>query len=291
MSFRCVRVRDMTQRNRLEEALIATLAACEECVPTSAWLGNHCYSESVRRFGLWNSEYVNGDPISAAELDTFEKCVQASIPTQSSDLRSTLLIIPCCSSKNGARDPGLQEVSVVHRIDSDLAKRVSEGRNEAFHCQGTYLDSASELRPALAWYTGQPYETAGVRDLLTNAIRDGLHCLIVSGGYGVLMAQEPIHWYGAHLQRTKKVWRRIIPQVISDYVARNGIRRTFTVVSSGYAEVIPVQLSGNDWRAVPSFDPGQDSGSAMRVVPAKVGALLRNLLLSDFEPTDEWARS
>jgi hypothetical protein len=56
--FRCVRVPDLVERNGLEALLVATLAACDVCRPSSSWLGLHAYSEKVRASGLWNSQYV-----------------------------------------------------------------------------------------------------------------------------------------------------------------------------------------------------------------------------------------
>jgi cytoplasmic iron level regulating protein YaaA (DUF328/UPF0246 family) len=46
--------------------------------------------------------------------------------------------------------------------------------------------------------------------------------LIISGGYGVVRAEEPIHNYNAHLgTQTKAVWSRRLPVVLRDYVQRN----------------------------------------------------------------------
>ena len=66
--FRCVAVSDRHERNRLEEALVATLSACSICRPSPQWLGHHAYSEPVRQIGMWNSQFVGGPPMSAEEL-------------------------------------------------------------------------------------------------------------------------------------------------------------------------------------------------------------------------------
>jgi hypothetical protein len=51
-----------------------------------------------------------------------------------------------------------------------------------------------------------------------------LHGLIISGGYGVVHAEEPIHNYNAHLgSKTKAVWSRRLPVVLR-YVQRNRIK-------------------------------------------------------------------
>ncbi len=56
--FRCVEIRDLPLRNRLEGELIATLSLCRACTPSEQWLGRYAYNENVRRSGLWNSNYV-----------------------------------------------------------------------------------------------------------------------------------------------------------------------------------------------------------------------------------------
>ncbi|MGH2720511.1 MAG: hypothetical protein ACRDJO_02750, partial [Actinomycetota bacterium] len=164
-------------------------------------------------------------------------------------------------------------------LGPEAAATLEEGRKFAFERRGTSLDLHSPLRPALAWYTGQPYATPGVRELLVAAINRGLHSLIISGGYGVLRAEEPIHSYGAHLPtQTRPVWARRVPVILRDYVTCNGIRRAITVVSRGYASVLPEALCEDDVRHVPTFSRGVDSGAALRVVPERIGALLAKVL-------------
>ena len=66
--------------------------------------------------------------------------------------------------------------------------------------------------------------------------------------------------------------------ILRDYVARNGIAHTITVLSAGYAAVVPGDLTGDDARVVPSFTPSVHSGSALRVVPEQVGRSLAEVL-------------
>jgi hypothetical protein len=77
--FRCVWVPDLVERNGLEALLVATLAACRVCRPSSSWLGLHAYSGKVRASGLWNSQYVGGTTIDGATLSRFQGLVSASI--------------------------------------------------------------------------------------------------------------------------------------------------------------------------------------------------------------------
>lgn len=77
-SFRCVRISDMNERNELEARLVATLAACRVCQPSSSWLGQYAYSEKVRASGLWNSQYVGDPTIDQLTLGRFLALVSAS---------------------------------------------------------------------------------------------------------------------------------------------------------------------------------------------------------------------
>ena len=77
-AFRCVWIPDKNERNELEALLVATLATCALCQPSSSWLGQHAYSEKVRASGLWNSQYVGDPTINQLTLGRFLKLAAAS---------------------------------------------------------------------------------------------------------------------------------------------------------------------------------------------------------------------
>lgn len=293
MRFRILPLSDREERNHFEARLVATIAGCQICRPSAAWLGRFAYNEKVQASGLWNSEFVGGQPLTGGDLSRLESLVDAATGAggagASADLSETLLIIPCCASKRGAPDPGLPTRSVTDFVGSESVAVLDEGRRLSF--ERTRRDDSSPVRPALAYYTGEPYRTAGFRSALIPSLKAGLHCIIVSGGYGLLRPEEPIHWYEAQLTHTRAIWSRRISKIIEDYVARNDIRRTFGAFSRMYASVVPRLLTGQDWRAVPEFVRGRDPGSAIRVVPEQVGAALVELLRSDFRPGADWRRS
>ena len=79
MRFRCVSVPDRTERNRLEQALVATLATCTVCRPSTGWLGLNAYSESVRASGLWNSQFTNGQPMTGEGMQRLKELVKLSL--------------------------------------------------------------------------------------------------------------------------------------------------------------------------------------------------------------------
>lgn len=289
MQFRCVYIPDREERNRFEEMLIATLAGCENCRPSENWLGGFAYGDRVRESGLWNNEFVGGETMNQEDVRRLSLLAANSPKSPSeNDLSDTLLLIPCSGGKKGAPDPELPNRAVGDFLSSDIYSILDEGRSLAF--KRTSVDLESPLSPALAWYTGQPYANSAFRNQLINAMANGLHCLIVSGGYGLLRPEEPIHFYKAHLSKTKTVWKYRVPQILEDYIRRNKIRRTFSSFSKGYADVVPLQLGEENWRAVAQFDSSIDQGAALQVVPKKVGNLLSSLLSSNFVPGEGWDR-
>lgn len=283
MSFRCVRIDDVAERNWFESILIATLAACDECGPSSNWLGRYSYPETVKNSGFWNVQHLEGQLATELELRRFQELVDytpvAPSAKPNSQLGQTLLIIPCSASKNTVADLALRPISLSDLLGSEARKLLLTGRSEAFSRKGVVFYEQSVSLPAISYYTGQPYSTPGVRIALDAAIRRGLHCLIVSGGYGLLRAEEPIQRYNAYLgTQTRSIWSRRIPAILHDYVALNKIMRSITVLSSTYAGVAPERLTNSDLRIVPTFDKSVDGGSAIRVVPEKVGLALAKQL-------------
>jgi len=75
-SFRCVRIVGRTERNRLEQALIASLARCPKCEASASWLGRYAYSPRVQQSVLWNSDFIDSVPLTVTELVRFENLVQ-----------------------------------------------------------------------------------------------------------------------------------------------------------------------------------------------------------------------
>jgi hypothetical protein len=279
--FRCVRVDDRAERNNFEKWLIATMAACPVCRPSDSWLGRYAYPDLVRSSGLWNVHYIGGQPATDRQLRRFEELIgmtpRDAGPGKQLDLSRTMLVIPCSGSKDGVADPGLPQVSVADLLGTAECKLLEHGRQLAFDRPGTALNLSSPLRPALAYYTGQPYATEGVLAALAEAIRHGLQCLIISAGYGVLRAEEPIHRYNAHMAQTRSVWARRLPAILADYVRRQHIDRSFVLLSRQYAACVP-QLTQTEQRMVPTFTRGRDPGSAIREVPARIGSELSRLL-------------
>ncbi|MGH2720597.1 MAG: hypothetical protein ACRDJO_03195, partial [Actinomycetota bacterium] len=126
--FRCVRIDDPDERNRLESRLIASVAACPVCQPSAQWLGRHAYPDVVQRSGLWNSQGVGGATPDADDFASFRRLVAASVPSGASvtSLNDTMLIIPCSSAKAGAQDPALPVVRIGDLLGPDAAATLEE---------------------------------------------------------------------------------------------------------------------------------------------------------------------
>jgi hypothetical protein len=152
------------------------------------------------------------------------------------------------------------------------------------------LDGSSPTLAALARYSGQPYATPGVVDRLLEAMSRGLHVVIVSGGYGLVRAEEPIQDYEAPMTKTLTIWRRRIPVILREYVERNGIRRTFGAFSTVYSAAVPDRLTAEDWRAVPTLDD-VGGGPAMVRIPQRVASVTRELLEKDLGASVGWTRT
>lgn len=67
-SFAVLGVDDAARRLSLESKIISTLSLCDECVPTSAWLGSHSPKEKIRESGLWLVNELYKTPLTIQEL-------------------------------------------------------------------------------------------------------------------------------------------------------------------------------------------------------------------------------
>lgn len=71
MQLAVFEVSDKATRMGLEKKLIATIAQCQNCAPSSNWLGLHHPKEIIPQCGLWNVQHVKDEPFSEAEAAQF----------------------------------------------------------------------------------------------------------------------------------------------------------------------------------------------------------------------------
>jgi hypothetical protein len=290
LKFACVRIDDQQLRNHLERRLIASVAQCEVCRPSVEWLGSQAYSGKVRSSGVWNSDHVNGPVATDADIATFRRLATMSANAER-DLSDALLLIPCSASKR-LKDPvPMAPRSISDFLSPDAATVLAEGRLRAFARKGVRLDRASAPIAALGCYSGQPYKTEGVVSGLRDAIARGLHVMILSGAYGLLRAEEPIHDYNAHISTTLSVWRSRIPIILRDYVTRNGIARAFGTFSRDYGKTVPDHFAEEDWRGVPCYAELGSDEPAVSVVPQRVAQLVLQFLEDPGHLREGWIRT
>ncbi len=75
-SFSVFHVKDKTRRLEIESKLISTVSLCNDCKPSSAWLGNYSPKAKIRASGLWLVNELHKTPFSLQELRQFEKQIK-----------------------------------------------------------------------------------------------------------------------------------------------------------------------------------------------------------------------
>ena len=191
----------------------------------------------------------------------------------------TMLIIPCSSVKRDCADPGAAGATITQNLPTDLAAELIEARSRA---KTLAPFDERKLIPAWQRYDGALY--AAGRQALADLMAAGNHVIILSGGYGAVLAEEPIGQYGAHLN---PAWwpNRLIDRVLLAYAQRHGIVsvRAFVAATGPYVSI----LKRIKWRDAGIddallFTPQVELG-AMRRSPATQGealVALRNGILS-----------
>jgi len=78
-TFCCFEVDDAECRKSLESGLIALLAQCPLGTPSANWLGGYAASEKVVRSGIWNSQRIEAEPLTAREFQKLSDLVTITI--------------------------------------------------------------------------------------------------------------------------------------------------------------------------------------------------------------------
>lgn len=129
----------------------------------------------------------------------------------------TLLVIPCSKSKVSGGAASERRASLTDALPPALAAELEEARRNV--AQTIRIDE-SALMPAWRRYDGSLYRTA--HDALGDLLREGMHIIILSGGYGAVLADEPIGDYNAAL---KPSWwpNRLLSRILLAYANNHGI--------------------------------------------------------------------
>jgi hypothetical protein len=201
------------------------------------------------------------------------------------DFTRTLLIIPCSGAKRDYREVGRAGPAIEQSLPDDLATELHTARQSVKAL--VHFDERL-LIPAWQRYDGSLYGAG--RGALGDLISAGMHVIIISGGYGVVLAQEPIARYGARLELSS--WpNHLLERVLIVYAQRYGIVsvRAFVSATGPYVTL----LKRVRWRdagisdvllLTPEAKPG-----GMRRSPATQGEAI--VALRDGTLSPEWRSS
>jgi hypothetical protein len=78
-TFVCIDVPTAAERLELESGIIAQLAQHPIGSPSPSWLGRFANSESIRSFGLWNTQRVSAEPLDNDQLERISELVERTI--------------------------------------------------------------------------------------------------------------------------------------------------------------------------------------------------------------------
>jgi hypothetical protein len=190
-----------------------------------------------------------------------------------------LIVIPCSKSKQRTTFIGERGARIADALPEPLARELEQARTRV---RSAAAIDETTLIPAWNRYAGSLYEhgRVAIRDLLGA----GAHVAIVSGGYGVVLATEPIGMYEAPLRLS---WwpQRLIARVLLGYAQARALQsvRAFAPATSNYRKV----LTGITWTAAGVetallLTPDAAPGGTLKS-PASIGdalAALRDGLLS-----------
>lgn len=201
------------------------------------------------------------------------------------DLAATLLIIPCSGAKQDQTGIGKTGASIIQSLPPALAEELLEARRHAK--ERTAIDK-STLVPARQRYCGSLYRSAG--QALDDLAASGSHIAILTGGYGLVLATEPIGMYD---QALKPSWwpRRILDRSLVAYAQHHRISsvRAFAAATSPYATILQrVRWHDADIDDALLLTPPAEPGGMSRS-PASIGEALS--ALRDGTLTTDWQSS
>jgi hypothetical protein len=148
------------------------------------------------------------------------------------DLAHTLIVVACSGTKRTGSSP-TTGTSVLDVLRRDLSDELSYRRRR--NAEQAAIDE-STLLPAIDRYDGALY-TAG-RSAIKSLVHRGAGVLVISGGYGLVLADEPVGMYEQVFRPA--MWPgRLIQRCLAGFAEATGVRQVIGVLSAttGYARV------------------------------------------------------
>jgi hypothetical protein len=201
------------------------------------------------------------------------------------DFAKTLLIIPCSGAKRDCVDLASTGPAISQSLPDSLAAELDRVRQ---HVKARARFDDRVLIPAWQRYDGSIYGAG--RGALADLLAAGMHVIIISGGYGVVLAEEPIADYEARL---KPSWwpNYIVQRVLITYAQRHGITsvRAFVSATGPYVTLLKHVLWGDVGISDVLVITPEPKPGALRKSPATQGEAL--VALKNGTLSSEWRSS
>ena len=212
----------------------------------------------------------------------------ASVPGELPELEpdGALIVIPCSGRKRRGGTEAAEGTSVVDWLTEELARELLAARQR--NAPSSRLDE-SKTMPAVERYAGMLYEAeAGALERIQEA---GAEVAIISGGYGVALAGEPIGWYAQ--QFAERMWPKgLVARCLGAYAESIeattvvGLLAGTTAYAKVFREVRWPPTVENVWLVSPELD----GGGAQVKVPRAIGEALAEIADGGRLPED-WTSS
>lgn len=182
------------------------------------------------------------------------------------DPRSALILLSCSGDK---------ALGGIHQAAAPGSPWPLDLQQARAHLADAAGVDESQLMPAWQRYTGSFYQSAG--SALAEAVSVGAHVAILSGGYGVVRADEAIGWYDRQLNPAE--WPPgVLEDALISEAARVGAQDVvaFAAATTGYARIIrrtPWSRAGI--RRAVLVTVVSTGGGAMVKVPRDLGIAFR----------------
>jgi hypothetical protein len=187
------------------------------------------------------------------------------------DPARTLLVIPCSGSKTrgGNTSGSTSESAGLCDVVPPAEGRALRAARERVRTRAG-VDERQRM-PARLRYTGSFYVTAA-RDL-SRALAGGAHVVILSGGYGALLPDEPIGYYDAAFRIS---WwpEAVVARGVAAYAKQQQLASVvaFLAKSTDYAKALRCINWSAQGIAIYLISPEMDGeGGAQRAVPVALG--------------------
>lgn len=150
VSFICFQVAEKEDRLRLEEAIISLLNKADDFYPDNDWLGKFSPVNKISQSGLWLTQGLDADPLTAAEFAVIKESVRFGeqwyplVNTSKSKAKEVIIDKPIKASTTNMH---IYEIRAY--LDKLLQQKKSEGKT-------TYILRAGDLQKELGLVNATP---------------------------------------------------------------------------------------------------------------------------------------